>query len=65
MPELILSSQQLLAKELEEYMGIKIIDYKYVHKQAGTIHTVAKLFEKIQWNNSLVLCPTELTFFWD
>lgn len=48
MPELILSSQQLLAKELEEYMGIKIIDYKYVHKQAGTIHTVAKLFEKIQ-----------------
>ena len=47
MPEVIFSSQQLLAKELEEYMGMKIIEYKYVHKQAGTIHTITKVFEKI------------------
>ena len=48
MTELILSSQQLLAKELEEYMGIKIVECKYVHKQAGTIHTITNVFEKIQ-----------------
>ena len=42
--ELLVSSQQPLAKELTEYMGIKIIGHKYVHKEASTIHTIQKVF---------------------
>ena len=45
MCELLVRSQQPLAKELAEYMGIKIIVYKYVRKEAGTIYTIQKVFE--------------------
>ena len=37
MTELLVRIQQPLAKELAEYMGIKIIRHKYVRKEAGTI----------------------------
>ena len=47
MIELLVSSQQPLAKELAEYMGIKIIGHKYVRKEAGTIYTMQKVFEGI------------------
>ena len=40
MCELLLESQQPLAKELAEYMGIKRIGYKYLRKEAGTIYTI-------------------------
>ena len=44
--ELLVRSQLLLAKELAEYMGIKIIGHnKYVRKEAGTIYTIQKVFE--------------------
>ena len=45
MIELLVSSQQPLAKELVKYMGIKIIGYKYICKEAGTIYTIQKVFE--------------------
>ena len=45
--ELLVSSQQPLAKELAEYMGIKIIGHKYVRKEPGTIFTIQKVFEGI------------------
>ena len=47
MIELLIGSQQLLAKDLAEYMGIKIIGYKYVCKEASTIYTIQKVFEGI------------------
>ena len=45
--ELLVGIQQPLAKELAEYMGIKIIGHKYIHKEAGTIYTIQKVFEGI------------------
>ena len=55
MIELLVGSQQPLAKELAEYMGIKIIGHKYVHKEAGTIYTIQKVFEEIamKWQFSI------------
>ena len=47
MIELLVGSQQPLAKELAEYMSIKIIGYKYVLKEASTIYTIQKVFEGI------------------
>ena len=47
MTELLVRIQQPLAKELAEYMGIKIIGHKYVRKEAGTIQTIQKVFEGI------------------
>ena len=47
MTELLVRIQQPLAKELAEYMGIKIIGYKYVRKEASTIYTIQKVFEGI------------------
>ena len=47
MIELLVGGQQPLAKELAEYMGIKIIGHKYVRKEAGTIYTIQKVFEGI------------------
>ena len=47
MIEVLVSSQQPLAKELAEYMGIKIIGHKYFRKEAGTIYTIQKVFEGI------------------
>ena len=47
MIELLVGSQQPLAKELAEYMGIKIIGHKYVHKEAGTIYTIQNVSEGI------------------
>ena len=43
--ELLVGSQQPPAKELAEYMGIEIIGNKYVHKEAGTIYTIQKVFD--------------------
>ena len=48
MIELLVRSQQALAKELAEYMGIKIIGHKYVRKEAGTIHTIQKVLREYQ-----------------
>ena len=48
--EPLVGSQQPLAKELAEYMGIKIIGHKYVRKEASTIYTIQKLFEGISMN---------------
>ena len=47
MRELLVRSQQPLAKELAEFMGIKIIGHKYARKEAGTIYTIQKVFEGI------------------
>ena len=47
MIELLDSSQQPLAKEIVKHMGIKIIGYKYICKEAGTIYTIQKVFEGI------------------
>ena len=47
MCKLLVGSQQPLAKELAEYMDIKIIGYKYVRKEAGTSYTIQKVFEGI------------------
>ena len=47
MIELLVGSQQPLAKELAEYMSIKIIGYKYVLKEASTIYTIQKVFQGI------------------
>ena len=43
--ELLVGSQQPLAKELAEYIGIKIIGHKYFRKEAGTIYVMQKVFE--------------------
>ena len=47
MRELLVRSQHPLAKEFPEYIDIKIIEYKYDHKEAGTIYTIEKVFEGI------------------
>ena len=47
MIELLVKSQQPLAKELAEYMGIKLIGHKYVRKEADTIYTIQNVFEGI------------------
>ena len=47
MIELLVGRQQPLAKELAEYMGIKVIGHKNVRKEAGTIYTIQKVFEGI------------------
>ena len=51
--ELLVRSQHLLAKELAEYMGIKIVEYKYVRKEAGTIYTIQKVFEGISMKRQI------------
>ena len=45
MTELLVSSQQPLAKELAEHIGIKMIGHKYVRKEASTVYTIQKVFE--------------------
>ena len=62
--ELLVGSQQLLAKELAEYMGIKIIGHKYVRKEAGTIYTIQKVFEGISMKRqfSIASCRIDLYF---
>ena len=47
MIELLVGSQQPLAKKLAQYMGIKIIGHKYIRKEAGTIYTIQNVFEGI------------------
>ena len=47
MCELLVESQQPLAKKLSEYMGIKIVGHKYAYKEAGTIYIIQKVFEGI------------------
>ena len=38
MHDLLILSQQGKTQDLAEYMGIRLIGYKYVHKEPGTIH---------------------------
>ena len=47
MRELLVGSQQPLAKKLAGYMGIKMIGHKYVRKEASTIYAIKKVFEGI------------------
>ena len=47
MIELLVGTQQPLAKDLAQYMGIKIIAHKDIRKEAGTIYTIQKVFEGI------------------
>ena len=47
MIEVLVRSQQPLAKKLAEYIGIKIIGHKYVCKEASTVYTIQKVFEGI------------------
>ena len=47
MIELLVGNQQPVAKELAEYMGIKIIRHKYVRKEGGTIYTIQNVSEEI------------------
>ena len=54
MIELLVGSQQSLAKELAEYMGIKIIGHKYIRKEAGTIYTIQKVFDGISMKRQFV-----------
>ena len=64
MCELLVGSQQSLAKELAEYMGNKIIGYNYVCKEAGTIYTIQKVFEGISMKRqfSIASCRIDLYF---
>ena len=60
--ELLVRSQHLLAKELAEYMGIKIVEYKYVRKEAGTIYTIQKVFEGISMKRQISIVSYRSTF---
>ena len=53
MLELLIGSQRPLAKELAEYMGIKIIGHKYVRKEASTIYAIQNVFEGISMKRQL------------
>ena len=57
-----MGSQEALAKELTEYMGIKIIEHKYIRKEAGTIHTIQKVFYGISMKQQFSIDPIESTF---
>ena len=67
MVELLIGSQQLLAKDLPEYMGIKIIGHKYVRKEGSTIYTIQKVFEGISMKQqfSIGSCRIDLYFYED
>ena len=62
MIELLVGGQQPLAKELAEYMGIKIIGHKYVRKEAGTIYTIRKVFEGISMKRQLSIGSYRIAF---
>ena len=57
MIELLIGSQQPLAKKLSEYTGIKIIGHKYIRKEAGTIYTIQKVFEGISIKRQFSIVP--------
>ena len=57
MCELLIGSQQPLAKELAEYMGIKMIGDKYARKEGSTIYTIQKLFEGISMKRQFSIGP--------
>ena len=66
MRKLLLGSQQPLAKELAEYMDIKIIWHKSVRNEASTLYTKQKVFEGISMKQEfsigfyrIVLCFPE------
>ena len=60
--ELLIRRQQPLAKELAEYMGIKIIGHKYVHKEANTIYSIQKVFEGISMKRQFIIGSVESIF---
>ena len=62
MIELLVGGLQPLAKELAEYMGIKIIGHKYVRKEAGTIYTIRKVFEGISMKRQLSIGSYRIAF---
>ena len=63
MIELLVGSQQPLAKELAEYMGNKLIGHKYVRKEAGTIYTIQKVFEGISMKRQYSIGSHRIDFY--
>ena len=63
MHELLVASQQPVAKELAEYMGIKIIGYKYVRKEADVIYTIQKVFEGKPTNRQFSIGSYRINFY--
>ena len=63
MIELLVGSQQPLAKELAEYMSIKIIGHKYVCKEACTIYTIQNVFEGISMKRQFNIGSYRIDFY--
>ena len=63
MIELLVGSQQSLAKELAKYMGIKIIGHKFIRKEAGTIYTIQKFFDGISMKRQFSIGPYRINLF--
>ena len=63
MRELLVRSQQTLAKGLPEYMGIKIIGNKNVCKEASTTYTIQKAFEGIPMKGQFSIRPYRIDFY--
>ena len=63
MIELLVESQKPMAKELAEHMGIKIIGYKYVRKEASTIDTIQKDFEGISMKQQFSIEPYRIDLY--
>ena len=63
MIELLVGSQQSLAKEFAEYMGIKIIRHKYIRKEAGTIYTIQKVFDGISMKRQFSIGPYRINLY--
>ena len=61
--ELLVGYQQPLAKELEEYMGIKTIGHKYIRKEAGTIYTIQKVFEGISMKRQFSIASYRIDLY--
>ena len=52
-----------MAKELAEYMGINIIKYKYVRKEASTIYTIEKIFKRISIKRQFSIGPYRIDLY--
>ena len=63
MRELLVGSQQPLAKKLAGYMGIKMIGHKYVRKEASTIYAIKKVFEGISMKQQFSIGTYRINLF--
>ena len=63
MKKVLVGSQQPLAKELAEYMGIKIIGHKYIRKETGTIYIMQKVFEGISMKRQFSIGPYRIDLY--